>query len=888
MNTTCPYCGVGCGVTVTRDDSGGVQVSGDRQHPANLGRLCVKGAALGETLGHQGRLLHPQVNGEQVSWESALDTVAARLQAVIDEHGPQAVAFYASGQLLTEDYYVANKLMKGFLGVANIDTNSRLCMASAVVGYKRALGADAVPCCYDDLNHTDLVILAGSNTAWAHPVAFQRLVQARKENPHLRVVVIDPRRTATCDIADLHLALKPGSDAALFNGLLHWLVQHNGIDNEMRAVVNGLDETSESVSAWSSAAVADYCQLPQTEVETFFQLFLHASNALTLYCMGINQSASGSDKCNAIINAHLASGKIGRAGSGPFSLTGQPNAMGGREVGGLANQLAAHMGFSDEEVDRVARFWQSPEVADKPGLMAVDLFRAIGRGDVKAVWIMGTNPAVSLPDSLTVTQALKRCPLVIVSDVCVQTDTTALADILLPAQGWGEKNGTVTNSERRISRQRGFVAPAGESRPDWWILARVAQRMGFAEAFNWQHPAEIFREHAALSGFENQGTRAFDISALAELTNAQWDTLKPIQWPVNAAHPGGCTRLFSDRRFFHPDGKARLLPVVPTLPVAQQNERWPLLLNTGRIRDQWHTMTRTGNVPRLMQHVSEPFCELHPQDAARYHLREGDLVRIQSENGWMVCRACLSTDQQPGSLFVPMHWNRQFSSHGNVDALIAANVCPHSGQPESKQTAVRVRRWHSDWQAVLFTPCDWQPCAGIWWSRIAEKGVTRWLLAGQGDAQSWLHQQGLLNEMALQTAQAEGDYFHLLGWQQGRLALGFWSAIEVPLIDTPAVVAAFSQPPSDATGRFALLAGRQRAGEARGKTVCSCFGVGENQILNAIAAGCSTPAALGKTLKCGTNCGSCLPELARLITRTADGIPGGSAVSSADRSIPSA
>ncbi|WP_414146946.1 molybdopterin-dependent oxidoreductase [Erwinia sp. BNK-24-b] len=864
MKTTCPYCGVGCGVEVTRQEQGGYQVAGDKAHPANFGRLCVKGSALGETLTPQGRLLHPQVDGQQVSWETALDEVAARLQQTIREYGPQAVAFYASGQLLTEDYYVANKLMKGFLGVANIDTNSRLCMASAVVGYKRALGADAVPCCYDDLQQTGLAIVTGSNMAWAHPVAYQRLVQAKKANPALKVVVIDPRRTATCDVADYHLALKPGSDAALFAGLLNWLAQQAGINAAMRPQLVGLDEALSSAADWTPEAVAAFCQLSVAEVRHFYRLFTTTQEVLTLYCMGINQSTSGSDKCNAIINVHLASGKIGRPGSGPFSLTGQPNAMGGREVGGLANQLAAHMGFSEAEVDRLRRFWGSARVADSAGLKAVDLFQAMGRGEIKAVWIMATNPAVSLPDSEAVAQALRHCPLVIVSDVCAQTDTTLLADILLPAQGWGEKNGTVTNSERRISRQRAFVAPAGEARPDWWMLAQVAQRLGFAGAFDWQHPAEIFREHAALSGFENDGSRAFDISGLATISNQQWDTLSPIQWPVNQRFPEGCARLFTDRRFYHADGKARMLAVRPRLPIAQPSARYPLIANTGRIRDQWHTMTRTGHVPRLMQHAGEPFCAVHPQDAVLYGVSEGDLVRVQSAQGWLACRAKLDAGQQPGTLFLPMHWNRQFCSQANVDALVAPEVCPESGQPESKQTAVRISRWEHDWQATLWLKEHCRPDGLSWWTKIPEAGATRYQLAGKGAARRWLEQQAFIARLQLQVAESE-DYFHLLGWKNGQLAVAFFGG-RAAICDAEAVAHAFCSPPATAAARFNLLAGRA-ATSSRGKTICSCFGVGENQILAAIGEGCHSAAALGEKLKCGTNCGSCIPELTQLIAR---------------------
>ncbi|WP_350260722.1 nitrate reductase [Pantoea sp. BJ2] len=861
MKTTCPYCGVGCGVEVKALDA---PVSGDRQHPANFGRLCVKGSALGETLMHDGRLLWPKIDGQRVSIDAALDHVAAGFRRIIDQHGPQAVAFYGSGQLLTEDYYTANKLMKGFIGSANIDTNSRLCMASAVVGYKRAFGADAVPCCYDDLEQADVVVLVGSNAAWAHPVAWQRLVQAKAERPEMQLVVIDPRRTASCDLADVHLALQPGSDSALFAGLLNWLAHHAGIDASMLPHLANVEATLAACEAWDVATVAAACQLSEHDIVAFWQLFAAQPRVLTLWCMGINQSQTGSDNNNAILNAHLLSGKIGRAGCGPFSLTGQPNAMGGREVGGLANQLAAHMGFSAAEVDRVARFWGSDRVAQQPGLTAVYLFNAIERGDVKAVWIMGTNPAVSMPEGNRVAHALAKCELVVVSEVSAHSDTAQFADVLLPAQAWGEKNGTVTNSERRISRQRSFIAPAGEAKADWWLLAQVAQRLGFGAAFAWQHPGEIFAEHAALSGFENRGTRAFDISALATITREQYDQLAPVQWPITAASPNGTARLFADRRFYHADGKARLLP--PAIPVKTlMTTDYPLLMNTGRIRDQWHTMTRTGNVPRLMQHYDEPFVALNPLDAAAYGLSHGDVTRVQSALGWCSGRVTLDSGLQRGQIFVPMHWTRQFSGQANVDGLVAASCCPDSAQPALKQTAVRLQLLRPAWQGWLWLPDIITPPALLYWSRAPQPGVQRYVLAGSAHAGEWLMQLPGMSALQWQQAQA-GQQLHWLGWREGKLACAFYAAPWLPDIDHPFIARAFSQPPDLPQQRHALLGGRPAQGGSHGRTLCSCFGVGEVAIRRAIAEGCDSPAALGAVLKCGTNCGSCIPELKQLLS----------------------
>ncbi len=481
---------------------------GDKQHPANLGRLCSKGLALADTLGQEGRMLHPSIAGQRASWEEALNRVAAGFGKIIAQHGPDAVAFYVSGQLLTEDYYVANKLMKGFIGSANIDTNSRLCMSSAVAAQKRAFGADAVPVCYEDIETADLVVIVGSNYAWAHPVLYQRLAYAKKARPEMRVVVIDPRRTATCDIADLHLAIAPGADAFLFNGLLHYLRREDALDLAyVEAHVEGFAAAFEAARTVNSVPkVAQVCGVPETQVSEFFRLFAGIERTVTIFSQGINQSSSGVDKGNAIINVHLATGRIGRPGMGPFSVTGQPNAMGGREVGGMANQLAAHLDFSKEaSIDLVSRFWDAPDIARSPGLQAVDMFQAIASGKIKAVWIMGTNPVVSLPDADKVRAALLACELVVVSDCVQHTDTTACADILLPAAGWGEKDGTVTNSERCISRQRSLLPASGVARPDWWIITEIAQRMGYAEAFPYTKPAQIFREHARLSGFENDG-----------------------------------------------------------------------------------------------------------------------------------------------------------------------------------------------------------------------------------------------------------------------------------------------------------------------------------------------------------------------------------------------
>src|SRR5882757_4351753 len=613
--TACPYCGVGCGVSARPDGIRGAITTGDPEHPANFGRLCSKGFALEETLGFNGRLLHPMLrradgSHARVDWDTALSTVADGFRRVVERDGPDAVAFYLSGQLLTEDYYVANKLMKGFLGSANVDTNSRLCMASTVAGHRRAFGEDVVPGCYEDLDEASLLVLVGSNTAWCHPVLYQRMTKNRRERG-AKIVVIDPRRTATGDEADLFLSIAPGTDTALFSGLLVHLAEIGALDRTyIDAHTTGFADALARARqiAPDGAATAAATGLDEGDVARFFQLFRANEKAVTCFSQGVNQSAQGTDKVNAIINCHLATGRIGRPGMGPFSLTGQPNAMGGREVGGLANQLAAHMGFTPTEIDRVQRFWNAPRMAEREGLKAVAMFEAIARGEIKALWVMATNPVVSLPRAGAVREALKQLDLFVVSENVLSNDTVnAGAHVLLPAAAWGEKDGTATNSERRISRQRAFLPPPGEARPDWRIVSDVAQRLGFAEAFAYTSPADVFREHAALSAFENGGMRDFDIGALAAIPDEDYDALAPVQWPLRKGdgpgHKAAERRFFAEGGFFTPDRKARFIAPEPPALKEATSVAYPLRLNTGRIRDQWHTMTRSGLSPRLAAHL---------------------------------------------------------------------------------------------------------------------------------------------------------------------------------------------------------------------------------------------------------------------------------------------
>jgi assimilatory nitrate reductase catalytic subunit len=876
VRTTCPYCGVGCGIVAVRAANGTYDVRPDPAHPANRGRFCSKGAALAETLELDGRLLHPLILGARASWDEALDVVATGFASTIAAHGPESVAFYVSGQLLTEDYYVANKLMKGFIGGANIDTNSRLCMASAVAGYKRAFGADAVPNDYTDLEQAELVVLVGSNIAWCHPVLFQRVSAAKAANPKLRVVLVDPRRTQTADIADLHLQLRPGTDVVLFNGLLNYLRREDALDLEfLDAHTEGFGAALRCAkeSAASIPAVASSCGLAAEDVLRLYRWFARTPATVTAFSQGVNQSTSGTDKVNAIVNVHLATGRIGKPGMGPFSLTGQPNAMGGREVGGLANQLAAHMDFSPDNVERVARFWGSARIAAKPGLKAVELFEAVERGAVKAVWIMATNPVVSMPDAERVRRALRGCRLVVVSDCVRDTDTTRCAHVLLPAAAWGEKSGTVTSSERRISRQRSFMPLPGEARPDWWIVSQVAKRMGFGAAFDYDGPAAIFREHARLSAFENGATRAFDIGAVAEITDAEYETLQPFQWP-RPKGPASVPRLFSDGRFFTPSRKARLVPTEPRPLARPPDAAHPLVLNTGRVRDQWHTMTRTGRSARLSGHHVEPFVQLHPLDAARFGLALGDLAEVASASARIVVRLDITGAVTPGQAFVPMHWGSVFASDARVCSLIPAAVDPISGQPELKAAPVRVRRYEPKWYgfALARAPLELHETAYRAVARGA--GYWRYEIAGTELPASWPQwADAVLGEGGerIELTDVAGGRYRGAKVENERLEACVFVAAAKSLPSRNWLATLFGAEKLSDADRVAILAGRAPNGALEaGPLVCSCFSVGRSTLLRAIRGDqLVTVEQIGKALRAGTNCGSCIPELEGLIATAA-------------------
>ncbi len=875
IRTTCPYCGVGCGVLVDRDG----KVSGDPDHPANEGRLCSKGAALGETLGLSGRLLRPKIVGSDVEWDDALDLVAHGFQTTLAEHGPEAIAFYVSGQLLTEDYYVVNKLAKGFLGTANIDTNSRLCMASSVAGHRRAFGEDLVPGAYEDLETADLVVLVGSNAAWCHPILFQR-IEAAREARGTRVVVIDPRRTATAASADLHLPARSGTDVLLFNGLLAYLAQSDAIDRDYVAEhTAGFAEAHAAAKAEARylTTVADDCGLAPHDLALFYEWFAATEKTVTAYSQGVNQSTAGTDKVNAIINCHLATGRIGKPGMGPFSLTGQPNAMGGREVGGLANQLAAHMSFDDvTSIDRVRRFWQAPNMARHAGLTAVEMFDAVANGQIKALWIMGTNPAVSMPDAGKVRRALANCPFVVVSDCTEETDTAELAHVLLPAAAWGEKEGTVTNSERRISRQRAFCAPAGQTRCDWNIVTDVAHRLGFAEAFPYASAADVFREHAALSAFENEGGRCFDLGGLANLNAAAYDMLEPVQWPVPAGRLSGTPRLLEDGLYPTMDRRGHFIAVSQRAPRYFAEPEHPLILNTGRLRDQWHTMTRTGLVPKLSLHRPEPCVDIAPSDAAKYGIVDGDLVRLSSPWGSAVAEARVTTDQPCGSVFLPMHWTDQFAAHCVVGQLVNPAVDPVSHQPELKHTPVFIEKIASGFEALFITRRRFKPEGILHWSRRPAEGCEIYRLRGPKPATD------VAAAIEALLAPQEGwEFIEYRDPARGVVRLAWVSpnGLEECLFSSPAgslpdadaVIALFAnKTPLDDACRMSFLSG-EIAGYVppRGRIICTCFQIGIETIREAIAAeGIEDVRTLGKKLRAGTNCGSCIPELKDILRQS--------------------
>ncbi|MEG0488554.1 MAG: molybdopterin-dependent oxidoreductase, partial [Acinetobacter sp.] len=896
--TTCPYCGVGCGVTATVQETAlgrKVSVEGDHNHPSNYGKLCIKGSNLADTIGLETRILNPmlgrKLHREITSWDTATDLIANKFQQFIDQYGRDSIAFYVSGQLLTEDYYVVNKFVKGYLGTANIDTNSRLCMSSAVAAHKRAFGEDLVPASYEDFEHTDMVVLVGSNTAWCHPVLYQRIMQA-KEKRDLFVVVIDPRFTATCEAADLHLPILIGQDVRLFNGLLQYLHQNGHVDSEfVEAHTQGLDTVLEGAQSEADLSdVAIKTGISLEKLQLFFEKFAQTKKVMTLFSMGVNQSSRGVDKANSIINCHLLTGKIGQLGAAPFSMTGQPNAMGGREVGGLANMLAAHMDLDNPQHQQlVQQFWHSPTIAKQAGLKAVDLFEAVESGKIKAIWIMATNPVVSLPNADQVKRALEKCEFVVVSDICKDTDTTQYADVLLPALGWGEKDGTVTNSERRISRQRAFLDIPEQAKADWWSVSQVAKKLGF-QGFDFENSHDIFKEHARLSAHQNAEVssnsitdifRYFNLHGLTDLSLNEYHQLEPTQWPIlnKNQKDGECAQLFGNGQFSHIDRKAKFIATIAIDPVNQIDSEYPLILNTGRIRDQWHTMTRTGLSANLSTHKAEPFCEIHPNDALKYGLKEGELVEIKSAWGNCVLRTVLSDNTRRGQIFAPIHWNDQFASDARVGKVVNPVVDAISGEPEFKHTPVMIQPFYTQWQGVFYVRQGFEHLVKdtiedvVWWTKIQTAKAVRYELADRRrftETTAQLKKLLPFDDESFEWLNLEDQTAHIshsVVLQDGHLVASLYIAPKALLPDRDWVASLFKRERLSAMHRKALLAGQAMSmGESEGPLVCSCFKVGKNRIIQTIKEkSISNEKQVTACLKAGGNCGSCLPEIRGLI-----------------------
>ena len=810
--TTCCFCGVGCGVIASSSNNTITAVKGDPSHPANFGRLCTKGAALHLSTEPGARLLYPEVNGLRASWEEALGFIANRFGEIIAAHGPDAVAFYISGQLLTEDYYVFNKLAKGLIGTNNVDTNSRLCMSSAVAGYKMSLGADAPPCAYEDIDAADLILIAGSNTAFAHPVLWRRIEDARAKNPHLKVVVVDPRATVTARAAELHLALKPGTDVALFNAMLHLLEKEKGLDDDfIRTHTEGFASLHPVLDHWTPERAAEVCELPVEDIVHAARLFGGAKAALSLYCQGLNQSTSGTYKNAALINLHLATGQIGKPGAGPFSLTGQPNAMGGREVGGMANLLSGHRDLSSKkDRDEIATLWGVRSVPERPGKTAVEMFDAVGRGEIKAVWIACTNPAQSMPDVSAVRKALERAELVVVQEAFRDAETCDYADVLLPAASWGEKEGTVTNSERRISRVRAAVSPPGEARPDWEIAAAFARKVFPAKAenlFPYRTPEDIFNEH-------RETTRGRDLD-ITGLSYAILERDGPQQWPYPSGANVGRTRLYADGVFPTPSGRARFVATEYTSPAEAPDAEYPIRLTTGRLRDQWHSMTRTGLVARLFSHSPEPEVLLHKDSLQGF--ADGSLVRISSRRGSLVMKVRSSDEMRPGDAFVAMHWGSRFMGGVGTNALTLPAIDPYSKQPELKHAAVRIEPFAVRWRGTFTATATSER------QRFAAACLPRFEYAALSLVEG--SEMLIRLDLATSTDPDPGVLAHLEDL--------------------------FGSPP-------------EASSSTSERAVCACFKVPESQVRFAVAAG-ATLAKLQQELKCGTNCGSCVPELRRLV-----------------------
>jgi ferredoxin-nitrate reductase len=701
--TLCPYCGVGCGLeaappaqpgkSIHRDSSGTPiwKVTGDKSHPSSQGMICVKGATISESL-YKNRLMHPMVRTSldkpfvRASWDEAYKRIVEQIQAVLETQGADGICMYGSGQFQTEDYYIAQKLLKGCLGTNNFDANSRLCMSSAVSGYIQSFGADGPPCCYDDLEKTDFAFLIGTNTAECHPIIFNRLRKYHKKHDRVKMVVVDPRRTATAEAADLHLAIKPGTDIDLLNGIAHLLLRAGKIDQQfIESCTSNFAAFAEVIQHYPPEVVADKCGINQADLEKAAKWWGASNNVLSLWSMGVNQSSEGTAKVRHIINLHLMTKQIGRPGAGPFSLTGQPNAMGGREAGGLSHILPGYrLVKNPAQRAELEEFWGLPpgRISPNPGKTGWEMITGLETNSVGLLWIAATNPAVSMPDLERTKAALLRSPFTVYQDAYYPTETSKYAHILLPAAQWSEKTGVMTNSERTVTLCPGFRSPPGEAKPDWEIFAEVGRRLGFGKQFQFNNSAEVYAEFAELS----KG-RPCDVTGLSHqvLKNG------PIQWP----HPTGCTtkhgkRLYTDFQFHHPDKRAKFAACHSKGLAEPADPNYPFVLTTGRLYGHWHTMTRTGRIPKIQQMHPEPFLEIHPRDAARWQLETGEWVEVRSRRGTGRFPILVTSAINRGTVFVPMHWGDLWAKDAAANLFTHSAACPDSLQPELKACAVQL------------------------------------------------------------------------------------------------------------------------------------------------------------------------------------------------------
>lgn len=892
--STCCYCGVGCGVLIEHDGRNIIGVTGDPTHPANFGKLCSKGSTLHLTGDPSARALYPELRlskqlGRSVTdWDAALDHAANVFAETIREHGPDSVAFYISGQLLTEDYYAFNKLARALVGTNNIDSNSRLCMSSAVVGYKRSLGADAPPCSYEDIELSDCVMIVGSNMAYAHPILFRRLEEAKSQRPEMKVIVIDPRRTDTCDLADMHLAINPGTDVALFHGILHLLLWEGWVDQDfIEQHTEGYAELKSLVHHYSPQMVTQTCGISLQQLRECAQWIGQAPSFLSLWCMGLNQSTAGSAKNSALINLHLATGQIGRPGAGPFSLTGQPNAMGGRETGSLSNLLPGHREAANaEHRAEVAQYWGVETLPATPGLSAIELFEQMRSGTIKAVWIACTNPAQSLPDQTRVREALSACPFVVLQEAFRTTETARFADLLLPAASWGEKEGSVTNSERRISHVRKAVAAPGEARPDWAITVDFAQRLqarlqpDTTALFDFQQPQALFDEYKQLT----QG-RDLDLSGISyDLI----DERGPQQWPFPVGATNGTARLYLDGVFPTPSGRARFISEPYSAAKELRDSRFPLTLNTGRLRDQWHGMSRTGTAARLFGHVSEAVLSLHPEDLHRYRLQAGDLVNLQSRRGSVIVPVGSDDGLRAGHAFIPMHWGDRFLK-GGVNVLTQPAFDPISRQPELKHSGVRIDKVDLSWRLFILIEGDVQHRLDALRLLCDEFAYTSLNLAGRERPALTLraaNHEAPDQELLDRIDQLLGlDHGQVLAYDDNRQGISKRIRLDQNRITAIRLCGETlakewlqslwleGREIDDEVRRW-LLAPISRApgsgvGKASsGKTLCNCMNISESAVCDGIAKGMDL-IQLKTQLGCGSMCGSCVPEIKRLLTTVA-------------------